>query len=444
MDRYFSIFMLAVLWLCAATAAQAGQIHEFMLDNGLRLIVREDHRTPVVASQVWYKTGSVFEEAGKTGLAHLLEHMMFKGTQKHPMGEFSRIMAENGADENAFTSYDFTAYVQQLEASRLAVSFELEADRMQNVVFDAAEFKKEQQVVLEERRLRTEDDPEALLNELFNASAFQTSPYHHPVIGWMDDITHTTVDDVKQWYQRWYSPNNATVVVVGDVEPQAVLALAKQHFGAIQPFTIKPAPKRTEVPQYGIKRVTLKRPAKVAKLMMGYKTPSITSQAQAQDWQPYALEVLAWVLDGGNSARLSKRVIRGAEIASSLTTDYSLFQRLDGLFILAGTPSQKADVAQLERALRAQIQQVQTQLVSADELQRVKAQLTAGWVFAKDSVYYQAYIMGQLASLDLDWRLYDDYIQRVSKITPEQVREVAQKYLIDDGLTVAVLEPQPL
>ena len=440
--RYFP--MIAFIISCHSSGVYAGDTHEFMLENGLKIIVREDHRAPVVASQVWYKTGASYEQAGKTGLAHVLEHMMFKGTLKHPDGQFSQIMADNGANENAFTSQDYTAYIQKIEAKRLAVSFELEADRMQNLQFKAEEFAKEQQVVMEERRLRTEDKPSALLYEVFNATAFQTSPYRSPVIGWMNDIEQLQVADAKQWYQQWYTPNNAILVVVGDVQPQAVFDLAKQYFADIKPFAIKPLPQAKEVTQQGIKRVVLKRPAKIPQLIMGYKVPNINPNSDKNAWQPYALEVMVWVLDGGDSARFSQKLVRGQELATGLSTGYSLYNRLESLLTFSGTPSKKANVVQLENAIREQIKQIQTDLVSADELQRVKAQLTADAVFEKDSVFSQAYTIGQFEAIGLSWQLYEDYLTHISAITPEQIRQVAQDYLIDDGLTVAVLEPQDL
>ena len=230
-----------VLSLCSAAALAAGAVHEYQLDNGLKLIVKEDHRAPVMVSQVWYKVGSSYEHDGITGVSHVLEHMMFKGTSAHPAGEFSRIIAENGGSENAFTSRDYTAYFQTMEKSRLPVSFELEADRMRNLVIPEQEFLKEVQVVMEERRMRTEDNPQSLTYEQFNATAYVNSPYRIPVIGWMDDLESMHVEDLKSWYRKWYAPNNATVVVVGDVDPDQVYALAKKYFGPLKPSEIEPA-----------------------------------------------------------------------------------------------------------------------------------------------------------------------------------------------------------
>ncbi|OQW93661.1 MAG: peptidase M16 [Beggiatoa sp. IS2] len=442
--RYLYPVILFCVFIPNFSMLMAGEVHEFTLENGLRLIVKEDHRAPVVVSQVWYKVGSSYEQEGKTGLSHLLEHMMFKGTEKYGPGEFSRIMAENGANDNAFTSDDYTAYFQTLEKSRLPISFELEADRMRNLRLQESEFVKEKQVVLEERRTRTEDKPVSLLYEYFAATAHQTSPYKNPTIGWMNDVKNLTLTDLQTWYDRWYAPNNATVVVVGDVNPQAVLVLAKQHFGVLKPSEIALPVARPEVEQYGIKRLTVKRPAKLPHLVMGYKAPALRNLSDTDKWEGYALEVLAAVLDGGDSARFSKNLVRGQQIATSASASYSSFSRLDDLFTLSGVPTDTHTVAELEQALREQIQQVQTTLVEKAELERVKTQVRAGKVYELDSMFYQGMQIGSLVAMGFDWHLADSYAENIATVTPEQVQAVARKYLIDDHLTMGILEPQPL
>src|SRR6266566_99315 len=221
-----------VAWLCVFIGGCA-TVHEQTLSNGLRVIVKEDHRSPVVVSQVWYRVGSVDELDGQTGVSHALEHMMFKGTQRLKPNEFSQIVAEHGGRENAFTSYDYTGYYQQFEQSNLPISFELESDRMQNLAVTSAEFVKEINVVMEERRLRTDDQPDALLDEKFMQTAYQVHPYKNPVIGWMRDLEKMRAEDVHQWYQRFYAPNNAIVIVVGDVKPKEVFDLAQRYFGPL-------------------------------------------------------------------------------------------------------------------------------------------------------------------------------------------------------------------
>ena len=434
--------MLFCLLLPLGAAAQNPAVHEFKLDNGMKVIVKEDHRSPVVVSQVWYKVGSSYEHDGITGLSHALEHMMFKGTPEHGPNEFSRIIAENGGRENAFTSHDYTAYFQELEKDRLKVSFDLEADRMRHLTLAPKEFAKEIQVVMEERRMRTDDDPESLTGEQFNAVAFLNNSYRIPVIGWMDDLQHMRVEDLRKWYETWYAPNNATLVVVGDVEPQKVFDLAKKYFGPLKPGTLPKVKPRDEIPQTGVRRITVKAPAELPYILMGYKAPVLRTAENA--WEPYALEVLSGILSGGDSARLAKHLIRDTQVAAQAGAGYSLYSRSDNLFELDGTPAQGHTIDELEKALREQVQILRDGLVSEDELKRVKAQVVTGDVYQRDSVFYQAMQIGSLESVGLDWRVGDQYVDKIKAVTAEQVRDVARKYLIDDHLTVAVLDPQPI
>ena len=439
---------LIVALLCLACGlAQADGVHEYTLKNGLKLLVKEDHRAPVVVSQIWYKIGSSYEHNGITGVSHALEHMMFQGTPKHPDGEFSRIISENGGNENAFTSSDYTAYFQTLEKSRLPISFELEADRMRNLSLKEEDFKKEIEVVKEERRWRTEDDPESMTYEIAMATAFQTSPYRNPTIGWMADLKSMSVDKVKEWYRRWYAPNNATLVVAGDVKPDQVYALAKKYFGGLKPEKIIQSADRPEVPQEGIKRVTVERPAEVPYLLMIYKTPALKEALAAQsveDWEPYALEVLSGILSGGGSARFDANLIRGKEIAAKVDSGYQMTSRLEGVFLIDGTPANGKTVADLEAAVRGEIAALQNDLVSPEELERVKAQEISDDVYQRDSVFYQAMILGTLESVGLPWKFVDEYVDHIKAVTAEQVRAVAQKYFKDETLTVAALKPLPM
>jgi len=435
--------LLAVgLLLCASASHAGGAVHEYRLDNGLKLIVKEDHRAPVMVSQIWYRVGSGYETDGITGVSHVLEHMMFKGTDKHAPGEFSRIIAENGGQENAFTSQDYTAYFQRMEAGRLPVSFELEADRMRNIKLDEKEFRKEINVVMEERRMRTDDKPTALTFEQFAATAYTTSSYRIPTIGWMNDLENMTLADLQQWYQSWYAPNNAILVVVGDVDPDAVLALAKQHFGPLRPETINPPKPRIEPPQQGRRNVVVEAPAEVPYTLLGYKAPVL--KTADHDWEPYALEVLASVLDGGDSARLTRDLVRGSRVATSAGAGYDLYDRQAALFLLDGTPAGDHTVADVQAALFKQVRRLQQEPVSAPELERIKSRVVADAVYEQDSIFYQAMKIGQLESVGLDWRLADEYVDRINAVTAEQVQQVAQKYLVEPHLTVAELVPLPM
>ena len=441
---FTSLLLLSGLLLPGMASAK---VHEYELDNGLKLLVKEDHRAPVVVSQVWYRVGGSYEYDGITGISHALEHMMFKGTEKYAPGEFSRIISENGGSENAFTGQDYTAYFQTLEKSRLEISFKLESDRMRYLTLPKEEFLKEIEVVKEERRWRTEDNPQSYLYEVAMATAYQTSPYRFPVIGWMHDLDSMTIEDLEDWYQRFYAPNNAIVVVAGDVKPDEVYQLAKEHFGPLpkgQPIELSID---EEVPQQGLKRVTVKRPAELPYLMMAYKVPSENPQSLAENswnWEPYALEVLAGILDGGNSARFSSRLVRGTEVAASASVSYRMASRLNNVFTLSGTPAQGKTIEELELAFRKEIIDLQSKPVTEEELQRVKAQVISSDVYEKDSVFYQAMIIGMLETIGLPWKLADNYVERIKSVTAEQVMAVAKKYFLDDRLTVAELEPLPL
>ncbi len=433
---------LSFLLLLPATSFAAPQISEHILTNGLKILVQEDHRSPVVVSQVWYKVGSSYEPNGITGISHMLEHTMFKGTDKHPAGEFSRIIAENGGEENAFTGQNYTAYFQTMTASKLAVSFELEADRMRYLHILPEELKKELEVVTEERRMRTEDNPQAKMAEQFAAMAYTSSPYKNPIIGWQTDIAAYTAPDLEAWYQRWYAPNNATLVVVGDVKTADVFALAQQYFGELKTSEIVPLKPQKEPPQLGVRKMVVKAPAKLPSVLLAYHVPTL--KTAENESEAYALEVLAGVLDGGNSARLSSSLIRGKQVAVAASAGYNLASRLDDLFELEGTPAEGKTVWDVEAALKDEIAKLQTKLIEPAELQRIKAQVLASEVFQRDSNFYQAMQLGMLETVGLGWQKVSDYAPKLNQVTAEQVRNVARKYLIDDHLNIAYLEPQKM
>ena len=433
---------LAVGLAVGMTAVQAVPVHEYRLENGMKVLVKEDHRAPVMVSQVWYKVGSSYEVDGITGISHVLEHMMFKGTEQYPAGEFSRIISDNGGSENAFTAQDYTAYFQTMEKSRLPVSFALEADRMRNLVLPEDEFLKEVQVVMEERRMRTEDNPQSLTYEQFSATAWASSPYRTPIIGWMDDLENLAVDDLRNWYQQWYGPDNATLVVVGDVDPEEVHRQAQKYFGPLEASEVVAPKPRLEMAQRGMKRIEVKAPAELPYLLMGYKVPVVRT-AELQ-WEPYALAVLAGVLDGGTAARLESQLVRGGEIAASAGASYDAYDRLDSLFLLSGTPATGYNMEDLERAFVDQIRKLQDEPVTSAEMDRVVAQISAEKVYEQDSIFYQAMQIGILETVGLSWKDADRYLERIKAVTPEQVQAVARKYLRSDHLTVAELVPQPI
>lgn len=441
----YLISVLLITLVFGITPAASANPHEFNFDNGLKLIVKEDHRSPVVVSLLMYQAGSVDELNGATGIAHALEHMMFKGTETVPGGEFSKRIAAAGGRDNAFTSRDYTGYFQQLHKDHLALAIELESDRMHNLRLSEAEFAKEMNVVMEERRLRTEDQARSLLFEKMMAVAFQSHPYRNPVVGWMNDLENMTVEDAQQWYDLWYAPNNAILVIVGDVKAAAVKALVQRHYGAIPQRPILSIDERkpqAEPPQRGIKRITVKAPAEMPYLVMGYHAPVI--QDMQHDWEPFALEMLEGIMDGHASARLNKSLVRETQIANSAGASYGITSRGPGMFFLSATPNSGKTIEELEQALRAEIRKIIDEPVTEAELNRVKAQVVASQVYQLDSIFAQAMQIGRLESIGLSYRDIDTMLEKLQAVTAEQIRAVAEKYFNDDRLTVAVLDPQPL
>jgi zinc protease len=432
------LFLLAALLSCAASANP----HEKVLANGLRVIVKEDHRAPTVVHMVWYRAGSMDEVDGTSGVAHVLEHLMFKGTHRLAPGEFSRRVAAAGGRDNAFTNLDYTGYFQQVPRRALPEMMALEADRMANLQLGPKEFASEIKVVMEERRMRTEDEPISRVHEALHAAAFQAHPYHRPVIGWMDDLEHMTWQDAQAWYRTWYAPNNATVVVVGDVEHEAVFRLAEKTYGALKPRALPERKPRNEPVQEGLRRVVVKAPARLPYLVMGWKVPRLKDAEKDSD--PYALEMLAAVLDGHDAARLARNLVRTGTIAHSAGAGYDSLLRGEALFLLDGQPVQGKSVVELEGALRDEIRRIQESGVSAEELARVKTQTIAAQIYKRDSMMAQAMEIGSAESAGLGWRKLDLLLEKIRAVTPEQVQAVAKKYFVDDALTVATLDPQPI
>lgn len=435
-------FLMLLLMMPLTVFANAA-IQEFKLDNGLKLIVQEDHRSPVVVSQVWYRAGSLDEVNGKTGVAHVLEHMMFKGTKQVKSGQFSRLIAAAGGKENAFTSTDYTCYFQQLEKSHLPLSFKLEADRMANLQLTDEEFAKEIKVVMEERRWRTDDKPQSKVNEAFQGTVYRAHPYSRPVIGFMNDLENMTADDAREWYNNWYAPNNATLVVVGDVKAEEVYKLAKHHFGKLKSKVLPVRKPQVEPEQIGERRVVVKAPAKLPYLLMGYHVPVLMNPDS--DWEPYALEVLAGVLSGNPAARLNQRLVRETQLAIDASAGYDMMARgRQSIFALDATPSEGKTVADVEAALIEQIENIKTSGVTVEELDRVKAGVIAADVYKRDSMFYQGMQIGTIETIGFPWKILEDYPNKLRAVTPEQVQAVAKKYLLKDNLTVATLDPQPI
>ena len=434
-----SVVVSAVMPLSALAAAHA---QEFRLSNGLRIIVQEDKRAPTVAHMIWYRIGSMDELSGTTGVAHVLEHMMFKGTKKLKPGDFSAKVAALGGRDNAFTSKDYTAYYQQIEKSRLEQVMSLEADRMQNLTMDKAEFAKEINVVMEERRLRTDDQPISKVFEALNFTAFTAHPYRNPIIGWMDDLKSMTAADALAWYERWYAPNNATMVVTGDVDAKQVRDLAEKYFGKIPVKTLPKTKPQNDPPQMGMRRVVVKAPAENAYVVLAFKVPTLHDVEKDDD--AHALDVLAAVLDGYDNARLPAKLVRTDRVANSAGASYDSISRGPSLFMLMGVPALGTSTEQLEQRLLAEVTNIATNGVSAAELKRVKTQLIASQIYKRDSVFGQAMEIGSMEMAGISTRQIDRIIEKLAAVTPEEVQAVAQKYFSEDQLTVASLVPLPM
>lgn len=425
------------------THAAATQVtQEFRLDNGLKVIVREDHRAPVVVSQLWYKVGSSYETAGATGLSHTLEHMMFKGSLTLGPGEASRILRELGAEENAFTSDDYTAYYQVLARDRLPVALELEADRMAALRLPAEEFEREIEVIKEERRLRTDDRPGSLAYERFKAMAYPATGYRNPTIGWRADLDHMTVQDLRDWYRRWYVPGNATLVIVGDVTADAALALAQRHFGDIPARSVPDAKIPRELGAAGERRTTLYLNTQLPSLLMGFNVPGLVTAEKAR--QAHALRLAAALLDGGNSARLSRHLERDQELVAGASAWYNAFSRGDSLFVLSATPNvQKGKtLEQAEAGLWQELERLKETPPSPEELSRVRAQVIAALVYERDSITRQATTIGQLESIGLPWQTMNSELAELEAVTPEDIQQAARTFFVRDRLSVAHVLPE--
>jgi zinc protease len=425
-----------------APAATPAGAFERTLANGLKVLVKRDHRAPTVVHMVGYLAGSMDEVNGRTGVAHVLEHMMFKGTRTLAPGEFSRRVAAIGGRENAFTSRDYTGYFQQIHTSRLAEVMALEADRMAHLQLTEQEFAPEIRVVMEERRLRTEDRATSLLYEQLMATAFVAHPYRHPVIGWMSDLKSMTVADAQAWYEAWYTPSNAVLVVAGDVEPEAVFALAEQTYGRVPARPVPARKPQEEPPQRGLRRIQVKAPAETPYVALAFRVPAL--RAVDGDREPYALELLSTLLDGGDSTRFTRTVVRGSRVANRAGASYDMTQRGPALFLLDGTPAEGRTTEEVERALRAEIARIAQEGVPPAELERAKLQYVAGQVYKRDSVFAQAMELAQLEMVGLSHRDADRLLERVRSVSAEEVQAVAAKYFGDDALTVATLLPQPV
>ncbi len=435
------ILISIYIFLLSIGSAIADSPLKTTLDNGLKVIIKQTNKPNVAVAMIWYKVGSADEPGGITGISHALEHMMFKGTKKYPPNAYSKLIAKNGGQENAFTTKDYTAYFAKINSPKLPIFLKLESDRMTNLILDTKEFAKEIKVVREERRMRTDDNAQSLLYERFMALTHIAAPYHHPVVGWMNDLQNMNINDLRHWYKKWYTPNNATVVIVSDLKPQKTLSLVKKYFAKIKARTLPERKPQKEPKRLGSKELNFKPTVKanLPIIMIGYNTPSLITAEYK--WQPYALEVLSGILSGGNSARLPKELVRNKQSAIQASANYDMYARYDNQFSLFGVVSSIKNMPRLKHDLLEQVKRLQNYLVAPDELKRIKNQVIASNVYEKDSVFGQAMEIGILETIGLDYKTGADYVKQIKAITPIQIQQVAQIYLTKNNMTSAILYP---
>ncbi|MGD0265108.1 MAG: pitrilysin family protein [Candidatus Methylomirabilota bacterium] len=438
MFRVRAVVLTIGLFLGLTASASAGtlaeRVFETTLGNGLKVLIVEEPKAPVVTVQVWYKVGSRNEETGRTGLSHMLEHMMFKGTPKVGPKQFDMIVTRNGGVDNAETQMDFTGYYEDFAADRVELGLMLEADRMANLLIDEKEFEPEHQVVIEERRLRVDDQPANVLGETMRATAFLAHAYRWPTIGWPSDMQAYTRDALLRYYRTYYAPNNATLVVAGDVKKGALLPKIQSLFGTIPRLPDPPKVITQEPPQTGERRVSVQKEAELPLLFVVYHAPNLAHP------DGFALQVLAYILGGGESARFHQKVVYQKQLASYAGADYNPVHVDPFLFGFSAGPLPGKTAEEVEQALYAEVERVQREPVVDRELQKAKNQIESEFIFAQDSVHQVAEMLGRYESV-ASWKLLDGFLEGVSKVTTADVQRVARKYLVPDNRTVAILIP---
>jgi zinc protease len=431
------VFLLILLFVISATTTSAAiKVKGFTLENGMKVLILEEPKAPVITVQIWYKVGSRNEVMGRAGLSHMLEHMMFKGTQKYGKGEFSKIIKKNGGNDNAFTSQDYTAYFENLSSDKLGLALEMESDRLQGLLLDDKEFQLEREVVKEERRLRTEDNPQAYLVEQMYAQAFMEHPYHWPIIGWFNDLNAMTRDDLKRHYEQYYVPNNSTLVIVGDLKADSALPQIKQYFGRLTKGSPPPDPQVVDPPQKGERRIVVKREAQLPFIYLGYKVPNFKNS------DVHALAVLENILSSGKSSRLYDAVVYKKKLALAVGASYSELSADPELYSFYAVVKPGAKIEDVEKALLAEIERLKKDGPTDKELQKAKNQAEARHVFEQDSVFRQAMLLGTAETVGAGWEYVANYVENLRKVAKEDVLRVARQYLVSDTKTTGILVPE--
>ena len=435
MRRFISgLFLWLFSSMIAVEVSRATAVQEFVLDNGLKVLLLEDHKSPAVTFQVWYRVGSRNEKDGKSGLSHFLEHMMFKGTPSIKPEEYSRIIAKNGGRSNAFTTSDVTVYFATMSRDKIGIELEMEADRMANALLGDTYFEPEKKVIQEERRLRTDDKPVAALDEVTSAVAYTVHPYRRPVIGWMDDIQNLSRQDLVDHYKLYYAPNNAFIVIAGDFSTEEILPKIKAAFEKIPRGPEPPKVRAEEPPQRGERRVFLKKEAELPFVMMFYHAPNLKSPDN------FALDLLTVVLAGGRSSPLYHDLVYQKRLARSVDANYSSVSMDPGGFSITAQLMPGKEPPEVEREIDTLVDKIKSELISERDLQKAKNQVESSFIFAQDSIFGQAMKIGSYEA-NGGWRQMDQYIDGIRRVTREDIQRVAREYLDRDRRTVGMLIP---
>ncbi|MCU4322629.1 MULTISPECIES: M16 family metallopeptidase [Acinetobacter] len=413
---------------------------ETTLKNGLKVIIREDHRAPMVMTQIWYKIGSADESGNTLGISHVLEHMMFKGTSKVPNDEFTRISRIYGGSINAATFTNYTNYYQLYPKAYFPMALELEADRMSNLLLRQKDFEPEIKVVMEERRQRTEDNPRSRAFERFKWISYPTSHYRQPVIGHMKTLNNIQLNDVKQWYKTWYTPNNAILVIVGDVESEQALLQVQKYF-ADTPS--RATPQRNDVLEFeylGYRHMEINTDVQVPNLYMTWNVKSLASAINPQD--AYALTIIRSLLDSGISSRLQDRLVRDRKLLTSVSVSYDPYNRGDSLFSISALPANGISFEDAQKAIQAEVDALKTEDIPKHELERITTRFVSNLIYNQDSIAGQAKMIGNLEVNGLSYRLMDELPKYYENVSMSDIQRVANSYFIRENLSTLYLAPE--
>ncbi|MFV5311482.1 pitrilysin family protein [Acinetobacter schindleri] len=413
---------------------------ETTLKNGLKVIIREDHRAPMVMTQIWYKVGSTDESGNTLGISHVLEHMMFKGTSKVPNDEFTRISRIYGGSINAATFTNYTNYYQLYPKAYFPMALELEADRMSNLLLRQQDFEPEMKVVMEERRQRTEDNSRSRAFERFKWISYPTSHYRQPVIGHMKTLNNIQLNDVKQWYKTWYTPNNAILVIVGDVESEQALLQVQKYF-ADTPS--RATPQRNDVLEFehlGYRHMEINTDVQVPNLYMTWNVKSLASAINPQD--AYALTIIRSLLDSGISSRLQDRLVRDRKLLTSVSVSYDPYNRGDSLFSISALPANGISFEDAQKAIQAEVDALKTEDIPKYELERITTRFVSNLIYNQDSIAGQAKMIGNLEVNGLSYRLMDELPKYYENVSMSDIQRVANSYFIRENLSTLYLAPE--